>query len=182
MKYQRLYLRRITIEDAPVLFKWSQDPHYQITAGLEPYQDLLAAHKGAEIYAQRPYSFAVCLLKNNQMIGLVELYERGTVPGEFLQTKDLGFMLDRDFENHGYMTEALTLLFDYAFDDLNQREIWAKTFDFNTRSQSLLERLGFVYQYTVDLSVLARYGMVHDEKYYLLKRSKWHKIKANTKA
>lgn len=116
------------------------------------------------------------------MIGLVELYDRGFDEKiDLTMTKEVGFLLDRAFEGQGYMTEALRLLLDYAFQTLHQKEIWAGTFDYNFRSQRLLKNLGFTYVYDVDYRKI-NHLFSYKEKYYLLKSEDWLKIMANTKS
>ena len=123
-----------------------------------------------------------CLRQNDQTIGLIELYERGLdEQSGLLKTKEVGFLLDQAFEGHGYMTEALRLILNYAFKKKRQKEIWAGTFVNNEKSQKLLEKLGFQYVYTVDYSQISTL-FSYQEKYYLLKQAEWLKIDANMKS
>ncbi|WEV71157.1 GNAT family N-acetyltransferase [Lactobacillus sp. ESL0785] len=177
----RVYLRSFKLQDAPLLLKWGQDDDYYRLAGFARYQNLMQAEKAAGQYAARPYSYALCLQKTQQLIGLVELYDRGTNERDLLQTKEVGFLLDKEFSGHGYMTEALGLVFNYAFNQLKQEEIWAGTFAANYKSQKLLRRLGFKYVYEVDLSKISHL-FSYQEKYYLLERKEWLKIKTNTES
>ncbi|WP_317637734.1 GNAT family N-acetyltransferase [Lactobacillus xylocopicola] len=177
----RIYLRSFKLADAPTLLKWGQDKYYQHLAGFRQYHNLAAAETAAGQYAARKYSYAVCLTENQQLIGLVELYERGTDERELLKTKEVGFLLDKEFSGQGYMTEALKSLFEYAFKQLGQEEIWAGTFKQNQRSQHLLRRLGFQYMYSVDLGMISRL-FAYEEKYYLLKKEEWLKINLNTES
>lgn len=179
---KRIFLRRFQIEDAPVLLKWGEQERYHKLAGFEHFDNLEQAKRGAKQYAQRKYSYAVCLKENGQVIGLVELYERGMdAQSGLLQTKEVGFLLDQAYEGHGYMTEALSLIFDEAFSKMNQIEIWAGIFVGNINSERLLKRLGFRYVYTTDYAQVTNL-FSYQEKYYLLKRAEWLKIERNTKS
>ncbi|MBD5430682.1 GNAT family N-acetyltransferase [Lactobacillus sp.] len=180
---KRIYLRKVRIEDAPVLFKWGQDPIYHKMAGYSDYSSLEKAQEGAKIYSERQYSYAIVLKKNDQMIGLVELYNRGT-DGEagLLATKSLGFMMDRNYWHQGYMVEALSIVLNYAFDNLNQNQIWAGTFANNEISQNLLKKLGFRYVYTVDYNEVSEL-FNYKEKFFVLTPQDWHVImQLNTKS
>ena len=168
----RIYFRPLKLADAPTLLKWGQDQYYQNLAGFGHYQNLAEAEVDAGKYAARKYSYGICLRNSQQLIGLVELYNRGTNEEELLHTKEIGFLLDKDFSGQGYMTEALNILLDYAFKKLNQSEIWAGTFKNNFRSQNLLTRLGFKYIYSVDMSQLSKLFQ-YREDYFLLKKSDW---------
>lgn len=179
---KRIFLRRFQIEDAPVLLKWGQQERYHKLAGFEHFDNLDQAKLGAKQYAHRKYSYAVCLKENKQVIGLVELYERGMdAQSGLLQTKEVGFLLDQAFEGHGYMTEALSVIFDEAFGKMKQTEIWAGIFVGNINSERLLKRLGFHYVYTTDYAQVTNL-FSYQEKYYLLKRAEWLKIEPNTKS
>ena len=70
------------------------------------------------------------------------------------------------------MTESLKILFDYAFKKLDQSEIWAGTYQNNTRSQNLLARLGFKLVYSVDMSKVSSL-FEYQEDFFLLKKSGW---------
>lgn len=168
----RIYLRPFKAEDATTLLKWGQDKYYHQLAGFDHYQNLTQAEIAAGQYTARKYSYGVCLEKTHKLIGLVELYDRGTNEAELLTSKEVGFLLDKEFSGHGYMTEALTLLFNLAFGKLKQEQIWAGTFANNERSQRLLRNLGFKFIYAVDLSKISNL-FSYEEKYYLLKRADW---------
>ena len=170
----RIYLRPFKLSDAPTLLKWGQDQYYRRLAGFEHYHNLAEAEVAAGKYAARKYSYAICLRNTQQLIGLAELYNRGTSEEELLHTKEIGFLLDKKFSGQGYMTEALKLLLNYAFKKLNQSEIWAGTFKNNFRSQSLLTRLGFKYIYSVDMSMVSTLFQ-YREDYFLLKKADWLK-------
>ena len=73
------------------------------------------------------------------------------------------------------MTEALQLIIDFAFKELEQNQIWAGTFVSNTNSQKLLKKLVFRYVYTTDYSMVSSL-FNYQEKYYLLTPQDWHDI------
>lgn len=179
---KRIFLRHFRIEDASVLLNWGKQERYHKLAGFERFANLAQAKRGAEQYVHRKYSYAICLKENKQVIGLVELYERGMdEQSGLLQTKEIGFLLDQAFEGHGYMTEALSVIINEAFGRMKQTEIWAGTFVGNTNSERLLTRLGFHYVYTTDYAQITNL-FSYQEKYYLLKKTEWLKIEPNTKS
>ena len=179
---EKIYLRNFALEDAPVLYKWGKNAEFHKMAGFNQFNNIAEAEKAAQEYVKRPYSYAVCLRETNQVIGLVELYERGMdVNSGLLQTKEIGFLIDPSFEGKGLMRDALRLVLDYAFGKMDQTEIWAGTFEQNIRSQKLLENLGFHYVYEYDMSQISEI-FSYKEKYYLLKKAEWLKIDENTKS
>lgn len=169
---KRICLRPWKVADAKYLLQWSRTKIFQTKAGLRPYADLRAAEAGVKLYQQRAHSFVIVLQNTQLPIGIAELNERGLDERSGLgQSKELGFLLDQTFWRQGYMTEALTLLLNYAFKQLKQHEIWAGTFQNNEASQRLLQKLGFRYVYQVDYRSLGLGN--YAENYYLLRSTDW---------
>lgn len=176
LETKRIILRKIETRDAPTLLKWGQDSLYHKSAGYQFLENLAAAQKSVLQYQERPYSYGIELKDSNRLIGLVELYERGLDEyNGLLMTKDLGFLLDKEYWHQGFMTEALQLIISFAFENLNQNQIWAGTFVSNESSQKLLKKLGFRYVYTTDYSMVSSL-INYQEKYYLLTPHDWHDI------
>ncbi|CCI86866.1 GNAT family N-acetyltransferase [Lactobacillus gigeriorum] len=178
---QRIYLRPFKRGDETTLLKWGKNEHYHQTAGFERINNIEEAKMVLHQYSLRQRSYAICLQENRQVIGLVELYERGMENQELLASKEVGFMLDQKYEGQGLMTEALKLVFNYEFTEDGQEEIWAGTFENNLKAQGLLKRLGFTYVYSVDYRNLSEL-FPYEGKYYLLKKTEWLKIEQNTKS
>lgn len=182
LESKRIYLRSFAEKDAPIMLKWGNNPRYHDMAGFEHFQNMEQAIRGVRQYMARPESYMICLRNTDEPIGLIELYERGLdEKSGLLKTKEIGFLLDQDYEGHGYMTEAIHLILNYAFKKKRQIEIWAGTFANNVKSQKLLQKMGFHYVYTVDYSQMSAL-FAYQEKYYLLKKEEWLKIDANTKS
>lgn len=67
----------------------------------------------------------------------------GIVGGVF-QAAYLGFGLHPNHQGHGYMTEALETVINYAFTEMKLHRIMANYMPTNQRSARVLKRLGFV--------------------------------------
>ena len=179
---EKIYLRNFEVEDAPALYKWGQDEHFHKLAAFNNFKNYDEALQAIKQYAKRKYSYAVCLKNNDKVIGLVELYERGLDERSGLsKTKEIGFLIDSAYEGQGLMKRAVKLILKYAFEKLDQLEIWAGVFEQNIRSQKLLESLGFHYVYEYDMGQISEI-FSYKEKYYLLKKAEWLKIDENTKS
>lgn len=170
LKGKRILLRQLVLSDATQILKWGRDSLYQKSAGFNG----ISSQKAAEFYVQHAGSWGIILQKDQQLIGLVELKKRGSDPRSGLdQTREVGFLLDQSFWRQGYMSEALQLVFDYAFNQLALTEIWAGTLPENKASQALLEKFDFAYVYTAALPAFL--GTGYSELYYLLKKEDWRK-------
>ncbi|NFU58568.1 GNAT family N-acetyltransferase [Clostridium botulinum] len=77
---------------------------------------------------------------NKKFIGKIQL--SNIVMGIF-HNAFVGYSIDRDYQGKGYMKEALSILLDYAFEDMELHRIEASTLVDNVRSQRVLESCGF---------------------------------------
>ena len=103
LETKRIILRKIESKDASTLLRWGQDSVYHKSAGYQYLEDLAAAQRSVLQYQKRPYSYGIELKENNRLVGLVELYERGLDQyNGLLMTKDLGFLLDKDYWHQGF--------------------------------------------------------------------------------
>ena len=75
LESKRIYLRRFEEKDAAQLLKWGTNKRYHDMAGFEQYQNMDDALNGVHQYMARPESYVICLRDNNEVIGLIELYE-----------------------------------------------------------------------------------------------------------
>lgn len=91
--------------------------------------------------------FKVWLLKEDdksgKVIGSVSL--NNIIRGCFLSCH-MGYRLDKDEVNKGYMTEALKPVIDFAFTDLGLHRIEANIIPENAPSLRVVEKLGFEWE------------------------------------
>lgn len=89
-------------------------------------------------------SIAFAVMLHNKVIGEIGLRHIDVEKKEC----ELSIHLQNDsVKNKGYGTQAEQLAIRYAFDYLGMERILADSITKNTRSQHVLEKLGFVYQY-----------------------------------
>ena len=55
----------------------------------------------------------------------------------------LGYWIGRAFQGHGYATEAVEAVLEWAFDTYTTDAIAARAFEDNSRSRALLRKMGF---------------------------------------
>lgn len=85
---------------------------------------------------------------------------------------ELGYYVEPDSHGHGYATEAVELLVDYAFDQRRLEKLKANAIATNEGSQRVLEKNGFVeegrfreHAYVDGERVdVVRYGLLADER------------------
>ena len=107
-------------------------------------------------------SIAFAVMLNNKVIGEVGL--RHADPDK--KECELSVHMQNDsVKNKGYGTQAEILAIEYAFGQLRMEHIYADSLVKNTRSQHIMEKLGFVYQNEED-------GF----KNYRLDRKDWNNV------
>lgn len=86
------------------------------------------------------YSFGIFTKLNDKLIGNITLSEIIHGP---LQSCNIGYALDKEHNGFGYMTEAVKLLVDFAFNTLTLHRIEAGVMPRNIASATVLEKAGF---------------------------------------
>jgi RimJ/RimL family protein N-acetyltransferase len=86
------------------------------------------------------FNFAIEPIDVGHIVGALRL----EVTDRINQAADLGFALDSEFQNRGYMTEAVACVIRMGFNTLSLHRIWATADVQNGRSWNLLERVGMV--------------------------------------
>lgn len=169
LETKRTYLRKFIESDVTQIFKWGQNPVYKRTAGFSNIKDKYQAKQAIAQYMARPLSFAVVLKETDEVIGVLELSNRGEEQESgLLATKELGLMLDQSYWGQHIMSEVLPLIIDFARDELHLTELWAGVYPDNKASKNLLLKFHFEYKYQVDYSVMYQFAD-YQEDYYRLK-------------
>ncbi len=103
---------------------------------------------------------------NGEVAGGIGLEFRQDV---YRKTPLLGYWLSEQHWGKGIMPEAVKLVTDYAFDNLEVICIIANTFGNNPKSMKVLEKAGFVRQGVIKQCAV-KYGDVFDEHVFALHR------------
>jgi [ribosomal protein S5]-alanine N-acetyltransferase len=149
LKGDNIYLRPLIEKDAVALaqfqnenrhffeqFSMIRDENFYTVEYQKEY--ILKMQKLAE--QDREYRFGIFKNDTNQLIGTIALFEilRGSLQNGFI-----GYFLDEKNNGKGYMTEAVKLMVDYAFQTLHLHRIDAGVMPHNLGSIRVLEKAGF---------------------------------------
>ncbi|WP_412899377.1 GNAT family N-acetyltransferase [Bacillus sp. 1P02SD] len=139
---ERLYLRKMVLEDAEELSKVLSDPH-----SMQYYPEPFSKDKvkkwiqwNIENYKRYKHGLWAVILKDGEkFIGncgiTMQIIENETVP-------EIGFHIIKDYWNKGYATEAAIACKDYAFSVLNYPKVFSYTTEKNIPSQKVAEKIG----------------------------------------
>ncbi|MCG9722008.1 GNAT family N-acetyltransferase [Shewanella sp. Isolate7] len=86
------------------------------------------------------FKFAIFNREQTDIIGLCNI--TNLVMGVF-KAANLGYSVAERYQGQGYMTEALSALLDWVFDEVGLNRVMANYMPHNLSSARLLERLGF---------------------------------------
>ena len=87
------------------------------------------------------YSFFIFQAREERLLGGISL---ANVRQGVSQSASLGYWMGKPHANQGYMSEALPLVLDYAFESLRLHRVEAACLPENGPSRSLLSKTGFV--------------------------------------
>ena len=89
--------------------------------------------------------FMIHTLADDKVIGFIELDGFDWSAGTGWVGIGIG---DTDFRGKGYGTDAMRILVEYAFTELNLHRVNLDVFDFNKRAIRSYEKAGFIYEGT----------------------------------
>jgi len=141
---KRLFLRPVTVEDAPFILELMNTPKWIEFIGdrdVHSVSDAKAYIKEKAYPQLEKFSYGsnMIIRKEDQTkLGTCGLYHR-----EGKKDPDIGFAFLPDYEGKGYAFEASSQLMTLAKKDYGLNELSAYTLETNTASRKLLERLGF---------------------------------------
>ena len=139
---ERVYLRPVEKDDLKWIRKWANDSEIRrLTGEVNPM-----TQAGAEEYFEKLNRdpdrvwFMIVLKENGKPIG-----ETGLLRMFYAwRTTDLSIILgEKDTWSHGYGTEAIKLMLDYAFGYLNFHRIAIGVVGFNESALRFYEKVGF---------------------------------------
>ncbi|MDH3810216.1 MAG: GNAT family N-acetyltransferase [Gammaproteobacteria bacterium] len=146
LETERLYLRRVTLDDADLLLAVWNDPAFIKHVGdrgVRTTEEAEEAMKGGalKLYADYGYGpYAVVRRDDGVRMGICGLFKRDN-----LDYPDIGFGVLPEFCGKGYAGEAAFAVLTHARDDLRIEELTAIVSPGNGPSIGLIEKLGLVF-------------------------------------
>ena len=140
---QRLFLRKVTVTDAPFFVEILNEPSWIQYIGDRNIKSVAAAETFIEEKYLASYktngfgSYLVLEKETNLPIGLCGLYQRAD-----LDFPDIGFAFLEDYQGKGYGFESAHAVLIHALQDLNFKTVLGFTVSENKASIQLLQKLG----------------------------------------
>ncbi len=146
LETERLYLRRVTLDDADLLLAVWNDPAFIENVGdrgVRTTAEAVEAMKAGalKLYQDHGYGpYAMVRKDDGIRMGICGLFKRDN-----LDYPDIGFGVLPEFCGKGYAGEAAFAVLEHARDDLQIEELTAIVSPGNAPSIGLIEKLGLVF-------------------------------------
>ena len=144
-----VHLRPGERADLPLFVRWLSDArttrHLAIRSPIglameERWFESMLDHHGKD-----RWFFVIARRVDGRAVGSIDLHEVDHVNGGAGVGVAIGDPADTC---HGYGSEAISLLLDFAFGELRLHRVWLDVYDDNAGARRLYERLGFVHEAT----------------------------------
>lgn len=138
-------LRPLDFEDIDTLYEWSSNIELEMLAGWGPQRSRAAYRQRYEKRIAEPEKdlYVYGVETEGKLVGYVQLAmidreEKRAAAGLVIGEKEVW--------GRGIGKTALCILLDYAFTPLNLERVYSEVYDFNKRSQRLMESVGFTHE------------------------------------
>ena len=144
LKGQDIYLRALEMEDLDFLYQLENNVSiWQVSSTVTPYSKHVLRryleNAFRDIYDVKQLRLVICL-NSGSVIGLIDLFDFDPKN----KRVGVGIVVQQDEQrNKGAGGEALALLTEYAFSNLDVRQLYANVGAENAASVHLFEKMGF---------------------------------------
>lgn len=175
LKGKKVILRPVQKSDIPLFLKWYNDQEVTQYMGIflpltEPieekwYEEAASGRNETQVF------FVIEASENNKP------YPIGSISLERIESKnqnaELGIGIgEKKYWDKGYGTEAVRLLIDYGFKQLNLHRISSTVFSPNKRSLKMHQKVGFVKE-GIRKQAFFKHGKFLDQVIFGLLRDEW---------
>jgi len=138
-------------------------------------EDEIKWYERLDPFGRGGYSFAIERLSDGEYIGSC-----GIDNVDWKNSRAaVGIFLGKMHWNHGYGTDALSVLVDFCFNEMNLHKVYLYVFSYNERAIHTYEKIGFKVDATLRDNIF-KDGRYRDELVMSILRSEWEEKKANS--
>lgn len=178
LKGSKVQLVRFKEEDVPTIVSWYEDQEF-----LRNLDTLPAFPKHPDAFKEwieqkneKSFVFGIKDIEADQVVGFVDLDSILWPHRTCWLAIAIGGTGNR---NRGLGYEAMQLVLDFAFRELNLYRIQLTVFEYNERAIAVYEKLGFIREGTAR-EFLERDGKRYDMYSYGILKHEWEAIKSST--
>lgn len=171
MESKNLKLRRFHIKDIEDVYEYAKDEEtvkYLTWDKADKLEDVIYIINN--IYNNLGV-FAIELKEENKCIGCIEMRL-----DDANHKVSFGYVLNRNYWNRGYMTEALKLLIDLSFEKLGVNKVEATYYKGNEASGKVMKNAGMILEGVIEDELLIK-GKYRDVYHYGMTKERYNKLK-----
>jgi RimJ/RimL family protein N-acetyltransferase len=161
---ENITLREFTPDDKYRLAELANNPKISINLrdGFPNPYTLADAEGFLEKYAAQESSLVLAIEFEGVYVGNIGLHKGTDV---YRKSAEIGYFLGESYWGKGIMTQAVQLICDYGFKNLDIIRIHAGIFEFNPASMRVLEKCGFTKE-SVAKKAIVKNNRIYDEIKY----------------
>jgi RimJ/RimL family protein N-acetyltransferase len=173
IKGEKIELWAPIVENVELYAKWVNSPMGRIYSRVPTPQRISELKKSlepkSEFLVQKEIYLEIYHKKDEKPIGIVALMDIDWLNRKAKISVVIG---ESEYWGKGIAGEALKLLFNYAFEDLNLHKLYAGIYTPNVRSIRVFEKLGLAPEATLKEEVYVD-GKYYDSKIYCVYKKEW---------
>lgn len=144
LKGKHIYLRALEPEDIHFLFTVENDSlFWEVSNTQTPFSKHLLeqyiANAHLDIFTAKQLRLMITENTTDVAIGMIDLFDYNPQH----RRAGIGILITKDYQNKGYASEALELLINYSFRNLNLHQLYANITTDNQSSLALFKKLKF---------------------------------------
>ncbi|NMB38908.1 MAG: GNAT family N-acetyltransferase [Firmicutes bacterium] len=168
LESERLLLRPFSLDDAEDMYAYASDPIVTKYLTWQPHINIAQTRKVLnDFFINKPGIYAIVLKQEQRCIGCIHIRI-----DDRHDKASFGYVLNRDYWNHGYMTEALDQILELAFNKLKLNRVESTHYARNERSGRVMQKAGMYYEGVGRQEVKIK-GTYYDVVHYAILRNEW---------
>lgn len=169
LKGPNVYLAPLTKDDIPLLVAWRNQVGLKRLTGMSPFVPLQEDEFDISSHMLHKVQFGIRKSSDKLLLGWVGLVD---IAWTILAAELSIYLGNRDQFGRGYGTEAIHLILDYGFNELNLHRIQLEVVDYNQRAINTYKKIGFTQEGALR-EMGYRDGKRYDKLIFGLLRHEW---------
>lgn len=167
----RLILRDFTMDDLDDFYEYAKSPNVGPNAGWEPHSSKEISEKILTNFLEKDCEWAIVYKGTNKLIGSFGYHKDNTRNAD--KAFMIGYCLAEEYWGMGLMPEAVKRVIQYAFEESDCILLSVRHFPFNSKSKSVIEKCGFVFEGRMRYSYQQYNGEVFDDMCYSILKAEY---------
>lgn len=168
---ERCIIRPFVMTDLEDLYEYASVDGVGVNAGWPTHTSKEVTRTILKEFLQKTDSeFAIELKKNKKVIGSFKVHN---MKNRAVESREIGYVLSKAYWGQGIMCEVIETMLSYLFTKTKIELITVKHFDYNQKSQSVINKSGFKYEGRLRKAGKNGDGKVFDSCVYSLLKEEW---------